>query len=284
MDQLCSSFKIINDYPYAKFNSIQKVCNNIQPTPVMKRRYSLLELANIPGNRLEVLKELTVVCDLELSDNHSVRDYIYRLDSFYNGDNLVNLRCKQGYRYISAMPDPLNSTHVQIYNYIVENIDRVDDTAQQLRISKNSVRIWRKYKPVDETQWRPIKALPYIYVSRNGQIRNFFTGFSYTHVNPNEFHYVRVNDLRSSGWDPLKPKIERTLGINSIHIVVYTEVAKAFLPNPYNCTRVEHINKNKSDNSVENLRWIVRRKRKNPNKGIIFKRHKKFHCVSRNVF
>ncbi len=36
---------------------------------------------------------------------------------------------------------------------------------------------------------------------------------------------------------------------------VHRHVARAFVPNPYNSARVEHINGDKADNRAANLRW-----------------------------
>ena len=40
-------------------------------------------------------------------------------------------------------------------------------------------------------------------------------------------------------------------------IGVHTLVAQAFIPNPYNKKEVNHKNRNKEDNSVENLEWVT---------------------------
>ena len=37
---------------------------------------------------------------------------------------------------------------------------------------------------------------------------------------------------------------------------VHRLVAQTFIPNPYNLTDVDHINNNKSDNSIDNLCWL----------------------------
>jgi len=37
---------------------------------------------------------------------------------------------------------------------------------------------------------------------------------------------------------------------------VHRLVAKAFIPNPDNLSQVDHINEDKTDNSVHNLRWV----------------------------
>lgn len=49
-------------------------------------------------------------------------------------------------------------------------------------------------------------------------------------------------------------------------ITVHRLVAKAFLPNPDNKKEVDHIDANRSNNNVKNLRWTTRRENaKNPN-------------------
>ena len=152
------------------------------------RKYSLKELQNISGSKYQTMRRLCNECGLALMGNHTLEDYIYRLDSFYNGDNLVNMRCMQGFRYISTMDNPLGSTYIQIYNYIVENVHisslSMYSLSRKLQISRKSIETWRSYKIVNEAEWihRPeITASPAIYASENGEIRNFISGCTYTY-------------------------------------------------------------------------------------------------------
>tara|TARA_B100000780_G_scaffold133187_1_gene93407 strand:- start:1768 stop:2406 length:639 start_codon:yes stop_codon:yes gene_type:complete len=41
------------------------------------------------------------------------------------------------------------------------------------------------------------------------------------------------------------------------HFFVSVLVARAFIPNPHNLPQVDHINKDRTDNSVGNLRWVT---------------------------
>lgn len=87
-------------------------------------------------------------------------------------------------------------------------------------------------------EWRKISGKPNYSVSDNGDIRNDKTG--------------RILKLHkgTAGY------FQVMLGRKTVPLYVHRLVAAAFIPNPNNLPQVDHINGNKLDNSVSNLRWV----------------------------
>jgi len=59
------------------------------------------------------------------------------------------------------------------------------------------------------------------------------------------------------------------------NFLIHRLLGKHFIPNPKNKPTIDHINRNRSDNRIENLRWATR-KEQQENKGI-YKNNKSGH-------
>lgn len=105
-------------------------------------------------------------------------------------------------------------------------------------------------------EWRIISDHPDYEVSNLGNVRSL-DRYRKNRISDHVFHKGRVlkQTMESNGylivhfWNPKKKKTQK--------IWVHRLVAQAFVPNPYGCNEVNHINNNQADNRADNLEWVT---------------------------
>lgn len=90
-----------------------------------------------------------------------------------------------------------------------------------------------------EPEWRKIAGYDY-YVSSTGEVRNF-----------DGIHLKQHND--KDGYKRLALSKDGKQKM----FIVHRLVGQAFIPNPENKPLIDHIDRNKSNNNVSNLRWAT---------------------------
>lgn len=77
--------------------------------------------------------------------------------------------------------------------------------------------------------------------------------FSTKNIGRGKFHKELTQHLRYDGYPIV------TLGTNNHRVqkTVHRIIAETFIPNPNNLPEVDHIDNNKENNDVSNLRWIT---------------------------
>ena len=95
--------------------------------------------------------------------------------------------------------------------------------------------------------WKEIKGYEGLYeVSSEGRVRNIIKGNYLTFKSYNDYQRVGLCRHQKQKW-----------------FLVHRLVAQAFIPNPDNKPEVDHINCDRRDNRIENLRWVTSKENNN---------------------
>ena len=94
-----------------------------------------------------------------------------------------------------------------------------------------------------EEIWKIVTDLPRYEISNFGRIRNRYT-----------LRVLKTN-ISKLGYEQLTITYNKVKHFRSIHRIV----AEAFIPNPDNKPEVNHIDEDKTNNSVTNLEWVTRK-------------------------
>ena len=96
--------------------------------------------------------------------------------------------------------------------------------------------------------WLDVPGFPGYQVSNAGRVKSFRSG-------------ERILKQCNDGFGYPKVRLWRDATGMTVH--VHKIVALAFIPNPDNKPEIDHINTNRMDNRVENLRWVTRKENTN---------------------
>lgn len=106
----------------------------------------------------------------------------------------------------------------------------------------------QKIDKIEGEIWKDIKNFDLYQVSNKGRVKNKITDTLIKHQNPQGYNIITLNISKQ----------KKTKGF-----LVHRLVAEAFILNPENKTTIDHIDRNPSNNNLENLRWATQKEQQN---------------------
>lgn len=100
----------------------------------------------------------------------------------------------------------------------------------------------RQMEAAEAEEWRPVAEYEGYFVSNLGRVRSTLRGDKIMKVHISCHGYYQINLRHNSTKASFK---------------VHRLVAEAFVPNPVGKLYVDHIDRNKQNNVVSNLRWVT---------------------------
>lgn len=105
------------------------------------------------------------------------------------------------------------------------------------------ISVGNEYRFVDGTEENLV-------VSVNGEILKRYPK-SYRYGGRKDFYQVVTPKPNASGY------LQVNVPVRNVTTLVHRLVAETFLSNPNGYTEIDHVNRNKSDNRADNLRWVT---------------------------
>lgn len=97
-------------------------------------------------------------------------------------------------------------------------------------------------------QWKVVPSYPHLEASNLGRIRNTKT------------NRILGGSTNNCGYKQISVASKKLANgkFTSVLVMKHRLVAEAWIPNPDNKSEIDHINHNRKDNRIENLRWCTR--------------------------